>query len=441
VAVLIDEYDAPILDIIDRPELAKDIREVMGQFYGILKRVEEIRGPTFITGVTKFTKTSIFSKLNNLSDLTLETEYADICGLTIDEFNAFLEDQSGEPEDGDLLENTNALKGFIANKFLSPKATNQTIRKKILSRYDGYTWDGETRLLNPWSVFNAFKWKRFGSFWFDSGPPTFLNKLVKKDWRLHEVFKSDSYLTALDNVIDIGDMSPIALLFQSGYLTISRVRKKLDPTRYYLRFPNTEVQASMTQSSLGLKVSYSDWPLFITRSKAILASLENLDPAGFQLAFSTMLGSTPPELHLKYEAYYQTILLHALGAAGQDYESESSSGDGRFDIHIRTKAGADFVVEMKYVKGTKTVIKADKKPEEVELSSDEKAENMKTAAKEAIAQIEKKKYDLKFKGGGNKIYKVALVVCHRSEVLIVFEQASNWRLVTDYNGALIVEST
>jgi hypothetical protein len=136
VAVLIDEYDAPILAQIESPELAKKIRDAMRSFYAVLKDMEDYRGFTFITGVTKFAKTSIFSTLNNLEDLTLDKDYATICGLTMAEFDSFLEERQDDPN----------LKAFLTELItlgrLPEAGSKDKFRQLVLDWYDGYSWDG-----------------------------------------------------------------------------------------------------------------------------------------------------------------------------------------------------------------------------------------------------------------------------------------------------------
>ncbi|MDR2142023.1 MAG: AAA family ATPase, partial [Deltaproteobacteria bacterium] len=159
-AILIDEYDAPIIRHLDQPERANQVRKILQQFYSALKHAEKDRGFTFITGVTKFTKASIFSALNNLVDLTLDDDYANICGFTLEEFDALFQDH--------LVETL----GYFKSK--ADWATEWAIadlRREILAWYDGYSWDGKSRVLNPWSVLNFFRSNSFSNYWYNSGDP------------------------------------------------------------------------------------------------------------------------------------------------------------------------------------------------------------------------------------------------------------------------------
>jgi hypothetical protein len=438
-AILIDEYDAPILAKIAQPKLAKDIREAMGEFYAALKAAERWRGFTFITGVTKLAKLSIFSKLNNLTNLSLDPDFAAICGLTMDEFDAFVEDQLTPPEN--VAGWKSPLKKYVTNRALPAGASADDLKARILAKYDGYSWDGETRLLNPWSVLNSFLLGRLANFWFESGSTKFLDDLAGKDFRLFQIFRSGAALDDDANEIDIGGLNPMALLFQAGYLTVDRIDKDSDDWKYRLRFPNVEVEASMYRLALGWEAALDGMLLLRQRAEAMRDSLERLDAAGFQKTFSAIIGSLP-RVPRPNEAHFRTILLMALGAAGQSYEAEGQSGDGFFDVHLQTPGGADFVIEMKHVRGTDPENGAgagEMSGETVEAGAPVRfRERMRKAAEKAMAQIEDRKYDLKFQGKGNKIYKVALVIGRRNDVLVEIRKADNWRLARNDEGLLEV---
>jgi hypothetical protein len=183
VAVLIDEYDKPIQDNIDNPDLAEAIRKTLMNFYGVLKAVEG-RGFTFITGVTKFTHTSIFSELNDLYDLTLSGKYSDICGLTINELDTLFQEYMEQ-----------ALETLNADDVLADGAKMADLRKLILDWYDGYSWDGKTRVLNPWSILHFSENGQFDDYWPQTGVPSFIANFVKtgkmsyRDKKLAEVYK------------------------------------------------------------------------------------------------------------------------------------------------------------------------------------------------------------------------------------------------------------
>ena len=162
VVVLIDEYDKPILDHLNNIEIADANRQVLRGFYGILKSMDPYLRFTFITGVTKFTKTSIFSGLNNLNDITMLEAYANICGIPVNSLDEYF---------SEYIERLTPHKRFILC---------DNIKDEILAWYDGYSWDGETKLLNPFSLLNFLNQERFAAFWYASGTPGFLPDMIKK---------------------------------------------------------------------------------------------------------------------------------------------------------------------------------------------------------------------------------------------------------------------
>jgi hypothetical protein len=431
VAVLIDEYDAPILANIGDADLGERIRMGMRAFYSVLKDSDQARGFTFLTGVTKFAKTSIFSELNNLSDLTLNPSFSEICGLTMEDLDELVEDQAGASPQGGVAGFPRGLELFLANGSLPPGADKDDLRKEILARYDGYSWDGESRLLNPWSVLSAFADGMLSNYWIESGAPNFLAAIGRKDWRAYEIFKAGASLTAKINAIDVGKMDPLPLLLQAGYLTVDWIDKASADWKYHLRLPNQEVEAAMVELALGLDAAISELPAMRRRAEAMRAALAGLDADGFQAAFEACLGSIPQNLHSPNEGYYHTVLMLHLGLAGQRYESEGRSGDGVFDVHVRTAEGFDIIIELKYVSS------ADKRSKK-ELTAAQLAAAMRRAAAKALEQIESRRYNLRFQGEGNGIYKMALVVAGRTDALAVFEKAGDWRLAPGPDGRLRV---
>lgn len=223
VVVLIDEYDKPILDQIDDIELAEANRKVLRGFYGILKSMDPFLRLMFITGVTKFTKTSVFSGLNNLRDITLSEKYSNICGITTDDLGKYFSPH---------IERLATLEKF---------KRYGNLKTEILDWYDGYSWDGEKRVINPYSLLSFLSEEKFAGFWYASGTPTFLIRLIKN--------KPESFLAikdlelserALDS-FDIRKMSIAPLLFQTGYLTIEEKRFRDGPESYLLKIPNLDV--------------------------------------------------------------------------------------------------------------------------------------------------------------------------------------------------------
>ena len=227
VVVLIDEYDKPILDHLTNIETAEANRQVLRGFYGILKSMDPYLRLTFITGVSKFTKTSIFSELNNLLDITLTEEYANICGIAVADLSKYFSEH---------IDNLATLNNFKNYK---------NLHNEILSWYDGYSWDGCTRVINPFSLLTFFIQKRFASFWYASGTPKFIIDLIKKD---PEVYINLKGMAMTELMLDFADFSALEvepLLFQSGYLTVKEIIFKPGAADYVLGLPNFEVNEAI----------------------------------------------------------------------------------------------------------------------------------------------------------------------------------------------------
>ena len=216
-------------------EFAEANRAILRSFYGILKSLDSCLKFTFITGVSKFTKTSVFSSLNNLSDITMNREYANICGIPVDDLEHYF---------GDRIESLANLKEYKAFP---------DMRSLILSWYDGYSWDGETKLLNPYGLLSFFFAKEFKSFWYVSGSPKFLIDLIKN--KPEDVPKLQN-LTICESdmdAIDIQNMEIGSLLFQTVYLTVAKITYPGVSPEYVLEIPNFEVrEAFYKQLTAGL---------------------------------------------------------------------------------------------------------------------------------------------------------------------------------------------
>jgi len=227
VVVLIDEYDKPMLDHMDDLEVAGENRKVMRGFYGILKSMDPYLRLTFMTGVTKFAKTSVFSELNNMYDITMAEQYANICGIaTGDLWKHF----------GEHIEALARLERFKQYK---------SVHGEILSWYDGYSWDGETRVINPFSLLSFFKRKRFSGFWYASGTPSFLVSLIKKDPGIYAKLDKLRITESMLDTSELDRMDAELLLFQSGYLTVKETQLTSGADIYLLGMPNFEVRGEI----------------------------------------------------------------------------------------------------------------------------------------------------------------------------------------------------
>ena len=373
--VLVDEYDKPLLETVDNKELQEHNKAIFKGFFGILKSSDEYIKSVFITGVTKFHKVSIFSDLNQLRDISLNREFSEICGITESELkNNFM------PEITQMAE--------------SYSITEEECLKKLKNQYDGYRFHhAGTNLYNPFSLVNALCDMEFGSYWFGTGTPTFLLKVLKND-RFDVRKFTDKTIYAKASVLQdyTGDeMSPIPLLYQSGYLTIDEYDEYLN--RYTLCFPNEEVKYGLLES---LMPSYvpdvtkgNGLDIFSLQAHIVNGSLDEIRDY-FTALFASI---TYTSAETVFEHYFQTVMYLAFTLLGQYVLCEMHTFTGRIDCKVET----------------------DKFIYLFEFKRDESAEN-------ALKQIEDKSYDLPFAADNRKIYKIGVSFDSEKRIL------SDWKV-------------
>lgn len=223
VVILVDEYDKPVLQAIGNDALQDEYRSTLKSFYSALKSCDRYIQFAFLTGVTKFGKVSVFSDLNHLNDISMDPRYYDICGLTEKEIRSNL---SGEVED------------LARNISIQPEDAYAMLKEN----YDGYHFseDDTPGIYNPFSILNALDKKKLGSYWFETGTPTYLVELLKKhNYNLSDLEKEEPTADEL-NSIDSDSTNPIPVIYQSGYLTIKGYDKEF--SLYKLGYPNKEVE-------------------------------------------------------------------------------------------------------------------------------------------------------------------------------------------------------
>ena len=390
VVVLIDEYDKPILDHLDNTELAEANRRVIRGFYGILKPMDQYLRFSFVTGVSKFTKTSIFSELNNLNDITMSEDYANICGIPVESLDECF---------GEHIRALSEHKNF---------KQYDSLGDEILSWYDGYSWDGESRVINPFSLICFFQQKRFGSFWYASGTPKFLVGMIKK--------KPESYL-ALNNLklterlLDSFEMEKMEiepLLFQTGYLTVKEVLPTRGSPVYLLDIPNFEVRDAFSMQVLSALTEGGDTKTEQTQIE-IKEALEAGDLQKMLDLLRALFASIPYNLHVELEAYYHSIFYVAMTLLGFDMGLEVSSSRGKIDAALEL-GDKVYVMEFKYEK-----CPLDESPENKKLLFEK-------ALGEAMAQIKNKKYSERYKGRGKAIYHAAFAFLGRDDIEMQFDK-------------------
>ena len=328
VVVLIDEYDKPIVDHLTDIEKAEANRAVLRGFYGILKSMDPFLRMTFFTGVTKFTKTSIFSELNNLLDITLTKDYAGICGIPVEDLGKLFHEHIADLSSVDELRQISS------------------IHDEILTWYDGYSWDGVNRVLNPFGLFSFFIQKRFASYWYASGTPKFLVDLIVKDPGVYTNLKNLRMMEIMLDNYDIREIDAESLLFQTGYLTIKDKTFVGVEYVYTLDMPNHEVRKAFDLHVLSAFSGNG-------QSRVIQAQMEAgeaLMTGNLQKLLDILKGlfaSIPYQLHIDREAYYHSIFYAVMNVLGFDVEAEVSTSKGRIDAVLELE-GKVYVMEFKY---------------------------------------------------------------------------------------------
>ena len=337
VVVLIDEYDAPLLDVAHETEQLDVIRNVMRNFYSPLKGCERMLRFVFLTGITKFSQLSIFSELNNITNISMDDEFAGICGITKEEL---LENMS---EDIDML--ANAL-GYSREMTID----------KLKEHYDGYHFSKNSPdVFNPYSLLNCFAKRELGAYWFTSGTPTYLINMLRKFDVLPATIAP---MEALESDFDAPTETMVTitpLLYQSGYITIKDYDR--ETTLYTLDFPNKEIKVGLFQSLLPnyIEGMYAqNGGVTIARMSALIRK-KQMDEA-LQL-LQTFLGTVPYCNVTNYEGHYQQMLFIIFSLLTNflvDVEVHTSKG--RVDIVMLTQTDL-YIIELKLNKDAQTAMR------------------------------------------------------------------------------------
>ena len=335
VVVLIDEYDAPMLDVAHEKESLDVLRNIMRNFYSPLKMCEPKLRFVFLTGITKFSQVSIFSELNNITNISMRDDYAGICGITMEEL---LDNMS---EDIDALAEAQGL-------------SREEAISKLKENYDGYHFSPVSPdVFNPYSLLKCFDEKNFGAYWFASGTPTYLINMMKK----FEVLPSDiSRVEADESEFDAPteNMPTIMpLLYQSGYITIKDYDKEFN--YYTLDVPNKEVKVGLTKALIPSYVTPNTLATTNT-ARRIAQCLAKQDMEGALQLLKTYLGTVPYCNDTRYEGHYQQVL-YIIFSLLTDYlvDVEVHTPHGRVDIVMLSRTNL-YIIEVKMNKDAQTAM-------------------------------------------------------------------------------------
>ena len=396
--VLVDEYDKPILDAIEVPELANANRDDLRGLYGTLKDYDAHVEMSFITGVSRFSKVSrprhfpgsfldgrtgwasgeaggaaagaLFSDLNNLTDITLDPRYAAICGYT----NADLDEVFAAELPG-------------------------LDREVIGEWYDGYHWLGDEKLYNPFGILKLFASRRFRAHWFETATPRFLiDTLIKRDFAapdLESVYASEELLSAFD----VDYIAPEALLFQTGYLTIAAEDEVDGYPHYRLRYPNREVRRGVNESLLNALAPH--WRAAGDRG-ALRRSLAAQDWCGVEALFRKLLAGIPHDWHrrneiARYEGYWSSVFYAWFQASMDSVAVEDATSRGWLDMAVLL-AGNAYLFEFKV------------------------AERSEPGT--ALAQLRARRYADKYRASTRVVHLIGVEISGNSRDIMVFETES-----------------
>ena len=358
VVVLIDEYDAPLLDVVHERENLDVLRNIMRNFYSPLKACDPYLRYVFLTGITKFSQLSIFSELNNIENISMDEPYAAICGISEDEIRSQME------EDVDRLAK-------------NLEVTPEEALMKLKENYDGYHFTYPSPdIYNPFSLLTAMEKGKIGSYWFGSGTPTYLIKMldkfgVKPSEIGRKQLKSSAFDAPTETMTDA-----VPLLYQSGYITIKDYNKMLD--LYTLDIPNKEVRLGLMESLLPHYVD-NKTPEATTMVAYLFYDIQNGDMDAALHRLQEFLSTIPYCDNTKFEGHYQQVFYIIFSLLGYYVDVEVRTPRGRVDIVLRTRTTL-YLMELKLNK----------------------------SAGEAMEQIDLKNYPERFALCGLPVVKVAV---------------------------------
>ena len=388
VAVLVDEYDKPILDALDAPAVARGNRDFLHGLYSTIKSGDAHVEFTLLTGVSKFSKVSLFSGLNNLKDITLDPRYSAVCGYT----------------DSDL------------DTVFAPELPGLD-RDEIRDWYNGYSWLGEERVYNPFDILLLFDRRQFDAWWFETGTPSFLVEMLAR--RRIASATLDNLLSRGDllSAFDVEDIATEALLFQTGYLTIRGVEPRGGKTYYRLGYPNREVRQSLNESLLRHLMGRP--PGLAEHGARLYDLLLVNDFAGLETLFRALFASIPYEWHTKndiarYEGYYASVFYCCFAALGLDVTVEDRSSHGRLDMAVRFNDNV-YLFELKVVEpSTRERPAPVREAEEAGLAAEEPQGR-------AMAQLKQRCYADKYRHLGQPIHLIGVELNRETRNLASWE--------------------
>ncbi|MDE6342985.1 MAG: ATP-binding protein, partial [Muribaculaceae bacterium] len=368
VVILVDEYDKPLVANISKKEKIDHYRDKLSSIYSNFKSSAEHIRLVFLTGVSRFGKLSVFSDLNNIVDLSFTDEYSDICGITEEEMRGNLQEGISRLAKAQCVSEENAI-----------------LQLKI--NYDGYRFSKKgSDIYNPWSLLNALKDSEISNYWNDTGLPKIVAETLKKvNADLEELF--DAFCTLEDlKGLDLVSPQPLALLYQTGYLTIKGYHPKIK--RYALGIPNNEVKDGLYKVLLPyyVKCRNDAEPKKLVGDMVMHLILGEADKA--MKCMQAYFAGVHFKMKMDNENNFHNAFFLLMDLVGLDTETESATSDGSIDITVKTEDYI-YLIELKYD----------------------------GSAEQALRQIEEKKYDRKFRMDGRPIIRIGVNFSSRTRCI------------------------
>ncbi len=358
VVILVDEYDKPMALNLDNEELQDEFRGILKAFYGVMKSADRYIKMGFLTGVTKFSKVSVFSDLNNIRDISMLPQYATCCGLTEQEIRQNFD-------------------GGVALLAQGEHLTQDECYAELRRRYDGYHFCPDSPgMYNPFSLINTLASQRFGDYWFETGTPTqLITMLSKTNYQLADL-ESGEVSSQLMERVDSYKSNPVVVLYQSGYLTIKGYDKRFK--EFQLGFPNKEVENGFIDCLLPIYTNSNENPSQFNIVRFI-KEVESGQPEAFMTRLAAMMADTDYRIVGRTELYFQNFLFVFFRLLGLYVEVERATSNGRADMVVQTR---DYVYIMEF--------------------------KMDQTADAALQQIEEKGYALPFATDTRRVFKIGI---------------------------------
>ena len=325
VVVLIDEYDYPLINKLNNVKIAEENREVLKNFFSVIKSLDKYLRAIYLTGVTKFSKTSIFSGLNNLNDLTTDPRAATLLGYTQKEIDTYFAP-------------------YIKKQAAHEDLDADTIKQEMKNWYNGYRFSRkDVRVYNPFSVLYYLEKKQLENYWFASGTPGFLIELLKNQYEDLENLEETQLTSISLGTFDIESLPLITVLFQTGYLTINTYDQTKN--KYTLTYPNAEVRESFKKYLLAAFAN-ERIPTIEKSLSALGQALEKHNVDSFCTILQGLMAQIPYQLHISQEKYYHSLFQLICSLLDIEAQSEISTDKGRIDLVIETKKDV-YIFEIK----------------------------------------------------------------------------------------------